>query len=106
MDDLTEVECCPKRIGMLPDTGAPVTYHTADCPRLDDIAMRAYLLGGNDYHDIPERPDQDLRDRLAALRRSWLDRALAQSVFIPVGRSVGLGEAARELLAVLEAPSG
>lgn len=105
MDDLIEVQCCRKRIGMLPRTGAPVTVHTADCPRLDDIVMRAYLLGA-EHPDTPEVPDQDLRDRLSALRRSWLDRALAQDQFAPAGRSVGLGEAARELLAVLETHGG
>lgn len=54
MDDLTEVECCTKRIGMLPETGAPVTYHTADCPRLDDRVMHAFLT--DEWHPVTGTP--------------------------------------------------
>ena len=77
MADPTEVECCEKRIGMLPETGAPITYHTADCPRLDDRVMHAFLTDQWQPTDAKARGTQRLRDALWQLRCSWLARSKA-----------------------------
>jgi hypothetical protein len=91
----------------MPGVQAPVDYHTPDCPRLDDIVMRAFLEGDDtNTGEVPNQPDQELRRRLWQLRHKWLTQALNQTVDTPEGVSVGLGQAALDLRDLLEEITG
>jgi hypothetical protein len=94
-----------------------VDYHTAECPRLEDRVLMAFLKGEIPPEDVPtgDGPEvtaraldnltttvRDLMRRLGALRRVWLTRAITHPHGYREGESVALEEAARELQQVLD----
>lgn len=110
-----DIPCCRMRIGLLPGVGAPVNIHTADCTRLDDLVMEAWLKGhepptGQDGDDDPwptlaqiVAQYQALLDNLWALRSRWLNRVIGPETRTAPAEMVTLEQAAEDLRQVLGA---